>query len=600
MPFQRLKGVHALAKDFSPAYQQGVRNLRSIQDSTRAAREYGAQVGGGASVGALSGGISNYLAEGDMDHALRGALTGGIIGGVGGRLTRNANPLTRLAVTGGVPAVLAQIKDRPGVSRLFRPEHTDSISSLYSEQRAFEEESPEWQEYYAANPDRYDARYNQQKSANWKTQALVGTGLLGAGTLGGALLAGESKEDFANRLDAEDAMIDSIDMGMASEEDLANFLISKRDAGELAMPEDRYFITTSLDKVKEASMSLNDIATMEAMSGVNVGRTRTKVGMIIDSNGVYTLYDESGKYTYGEFTKLSEAQDLAEKVAQYYTQWNELNNSYDTMRKGRMPWSKGTVVKPGDLGRGWSQGGKAKDFAKMTAAQDVTKGYNASHQAATTQAGYGRGYASGKDVGSQQQAFKNTTATQNALKTEQQLAQSNRRAQHIADQAKNWKTQAQTHQQTIHQNQQAHQNAMKQQQAAAQRTQQQAAAQAEQQLAAQTKKTTDATKSLAKWKKGTGIAGLTLGLGAAAYGAYNYFNKPKSWTDRATGALNDAVGTMSDYQKYLPMANQFANTAMNVGGAANTAFNPYTARGGQYQQMPTYGRGYNRGYNRGY
>lgn len=595
MPFQRLKGVHALAKDFSPSYQAG---LRRLQDTNLAARQFGSQVGGGAAIGGLSGGISNYLAEGDMDHALRGALTGAMIGGVGGRVMRNANPLATLAVTGGIPAALAQIKDRPGISRLFRPESTDSISSLYSEERAFKEGTPEWNEYYAANPDRYDARYGQQKSANWKTKALVGAGLLGGGALGGALLTGESKEDFANRLDAEDEMLDKIDMGLASEEELADFLISKRDAGELAMPEDRYFITTSLDKVKEASMSLNDVAVMEAMSGVNVGRTRTKVGMIIDSNGVYTLYDESGKYTYGDFTKLSEAQEHAEKVAKFQTQWNPTTNQYDTVRKGFFGLGKAQIVDPDSYqSRKFTTTGKIKDFERMQDAAKITDQRNLSHRVATTHAGYGRGYDFGKQVGQAQAQSQMGAATEQA---QNQAAKAKNVQQRAMHQAKRHRAMYKQTKATLQAEREAHQAAMQQQQQAAERARQQAAQKAEAQLAAQTKKTTDATKSLARWKRGTGIAGLTLGLGAAAYGAYNYFNKPKSWTERATGALDEAVGTMSNYKQYLPMANQFANTLTNVGGAANAAFNPYSARGGRYQQMPTYNSGYGGGYGGGY
>lgn len=416
--------------------------------------------GGGAALGGVTGGVSNYLAGGDLDHAISGAVSGALLGGAGGALMRNSNRLAQVAVAGGVPALLAQVKDRPMVSEYYAPKHTDALSRLYSEERSFKENTPEWEEYYRANPDRYEARYGKQaavasekvsafqsdvsgpgsaidldyyrlhkelrekgysrqerekllrndfatqlkdmargagygltggalgglagyglgkglgvedtrllaniaaiggaggltlggllatkdiydldqqaiedaenlgiKQANAKLTALQGLGLLGVGLgvgAGGALLLGDSEEDyqedFVNRLDEEDEYQRKADMGIISDAEYTAYLIGKKRAGELAMPEHRYAVTTTLDNLKkEASMTLDDISTMESMSGTTVGRVFTKVGTIIDAGGKYTLYDQSGKNIYGEFTKLSEAQEYAEKIAETYYDQN--------------------------------------------------------------------------------------------------------------------------------------------------------------------------------------------------------------------------------------------------------------------------------------
>lgn len=731
MPFQKAKDLYALAKA-SPGYQN---MLNSVRSARRTAGEVGGQVGGGAAVGALSGGVSNYLAEGDMDHALSGAFTGAMIGGVGGRVLRNANPLAQLAVIGGVPAALAQVKDRSAVANLYKPKSTDMISGLYSAERAFEENSPEWQQYYEENPEAYMARYGQQKAAafetdvsgpgsavdldyyrlhkelrekgytrqerekilrndfgtqlkdmargagygigggalgalagyglsnaldiddirlkgnitamagaaglglggllakrdiynldqeaiedaenldvkkeaNWKMQALAGAGLLGAGTLGGALLTGESKEDFVDRLDREQEIQTLRDMGQISDAQYNNWLIERRDEGELALPEDRYDIATPLSRVdsfKEASMSLNDITAMEAMSGVNVGRTRTKVGMIIDSNGVYTLYDESGKYTYGDFTKLSEAQEHAEKVAKYYAEGDKI------MRRRwfglRGPQQIATVGEGGQMtfNRGVQNVGAYKD-------QMNSRGFgNRRHYA-----GFDRAAESATaNVKKTTDAFQKGV-TQGAANANPQLAETARARQ----------------QQIVHhrrqlgdlrgQNAQMARDSTRSQQAAAEelkRTQQAAAAelQATQQRGAQGIQAAQAegkrgvqaaqaerdavAKSLKNWKRGTGIAGTALAAGAAGYGLYNWWNQKKdpTFAQRAAGVAKDTISALKPYQKDLGMINQFAQTAMNVGKAAGTtAYNPYSAQGAQYQQMPRYGGGYGGGYNRGY
>jgi len=717
--------VNVMRNASNPGYAAGQRVSAALHNATRTAKEVGSQVGGGAAIGGLSGGVSNYLAEGDLDHALRGAVTGAMIGGVGGRVLRNANPLAQLAVIGGVPAALAQVKDRPSISKMYRPESTDMISGLYSAERAFEENSPEWQQYYEQNPEAYLARYGQQKAAafetdvagpgsavdldyyrlhkelrekgytrqerekilrndfgtqlkdmargagyglgggalgalagyglsnaldiddirlkgnisamggtaglvlggllakkdiydmdqeaieaaenldvkkeaNWKMQALAGAGLLGAGTLGGALLTGESKEDFAERLDKEQEIQTLRDIGQISDAQYNNWLIERRDDGELALPEGRYNIATPLSRVdsfKEASMSLNDIAAMEAMSGVNVGRTRTKVGMIIDSNGVYTLYDESGKYTYGDFTKLSEAQDHAEKVAKYYTEFNPNTNQYREMRKGWMPFSRGKEVHYSQTaqGKGWSRRGKANDMARMKSNAQRASMQNQLLQSKPHAAGVAEGVA------------KTTNANSQLAQQNQQLRQ----------------TAAQRHQQVVHhrtqlgdlrtQNAQMVRDSAKAEQAAAAelKAAQQRGAQATQQAHAEGQKAVKTVqaekdmvaKSLKNWKRGTGVAGLALGAGAAGYGLYNWWNQKKdpTFAQRAAGVAKDTISALKPYQKDLGMINQFAQTAMNVGKAAGTtAYNPYSAQGAQYQQMPGYGQGYGGGYGQGY
>lgn len=86
---------------------------------------------------------------------------------------------------------------------------------------------------------------------------------------------------------------------------------------------------------KAAAMSLDDIALMEEVSGQVVGRTRTKVGTIVDSNGKYTLYDDTGKYTYGDFTKLSEAVEHSEKIAERYSyNYNTTTGAGEITRRG--------------------------------------------------------------------------------------------------------------------------------------------------------------------------------------------------------------------------------------------------------------------------
>ena len=124
----------------------------------QAALNLAKSTGGGAALGGVTGGVSNYLAGGDLDHAISGAVSGALLGGAGGALTRNSNRLAQIAVAGGVPALLAQVKDRPMVSEYYAPKHTDTLNRLYSEERAFKEDTPEWVEYYMANPDRYEAR----------------------------------------------------------------------------------------------------------------------------------------------------------------------------------------------------------------------------------------------------------------------------------------------------------------------------------------------------------------------------------------------------------------------------------------------------------
>lgn len=695
MSFQRLKGVHALARDFSPAYQS--------------AGNLVGKVGGGAAVGALSGGISNYAAEGDLDHALRGALTGSMMGAATGGLLRNANPLFGLAATAAVPATLAQVKDRPTVSKMFRPESTDSIRNLYSEERAFTEGSPEWNAYYAANPDRYSARYGQQpavasekvsafqsdvsgpgsaidldyyrlhkelrekgysrqereeilrndfgtqlkdmargagygltggalgglagyglgkglgvedtrllgniaalggaggltlggllankdiydldqqaiedaenlgvKQANAKLTALQGLGLLGAGLgvgAGGALLLGDSEEDyqedFVGRLDEEDEYQRQADMGLISDAEYTAYLIGKKRAGELAMPEHRYAVTTTLDRLKkEASMTLNDIAAMEAMSGTNVGRTQTKVGMIIDSNGVYTLYDDTGKYTYGDFTKLSEAQEHAEKVAKYYA-----TEGGDVMKKR---W-----FRPDKVMQSWSAGGTSGSW------QGGGTGYN---RFTDTKRRFRFGIGNFDAASQQAQTNARTLGTaqtnaalqqENAALQSQQAKNVNRgdkATQHIKDQARNWKAQAQTAQQELS-------------------TARDTAKTTAKELQTATKEREALAKSLKNWKRGAGWTGAALGLGALGYGAYNYFKgtpKEKTFAQHAAQTADDTVKALQPYQKYLPMAQQFINTANQAGQAVgNTAFNPYSAQGGQYQNMPTYGQSYRGGY----
>jgi hypothetical protein len=211
--------------------------------------------GGGTLAGAVGGGVSNALYGGDMDHAIRGAVVGGVLGSVPGLMLRNSNPLLRLGLAGAIPAALAAQKDRPMLQELFSPGHDDMLSNLYSAERAFQENSPEWNEYYQNNPDAYAARYEKQA----------------------------------------------------------------------------------------ASMSLDDIAYMEEMSGSVVGRTRTKVGTIVDSNGKYTLYDDTGKYTYGDFTKLSSAIEHSEKVAAWWK--DKYTTTSDSIRRQKGGW----------LGRGNSE-----------------------------------------------------------------------------------------------------------------------------------------------------------------------------------------------------------------------------------------------------
>ena len=207
---------------------------------------------GGTIAGGLGGGVTNALYGGDMDHAIRGAVVGSVLGSVPGLALRNSNLALRLGVAGAIPAALASQKDRPILQELFSPGHDDMLSNLYSAERAFQENSPEWNEYYQNNPDAYAARYEKQA----------------------------------------------------------------------------------------ASMSLDDIAYMEEMSGQVVGRTRTKVGTIVDSNGKYTLYDDTGKYTYGDFTKLSAAVEHSEKVAMWFSQ-GSYSHKYDPKTGG------GTVTRKG-------------------------------------------------------------------------------------------------------------------------------------------------------------------------------------------------------------------------------------------------------------
>tara|TARA_B100000214_G_scaffold323291_1_gene259655 strand:- start:15708 stop:17228 length:1521 start_codon:yes stop_codon:yes gene_type:complete len=237
----------------------------------------------GAGLGALSGGISNYMAEGDLDHAIRGAVVGAGMGGLSGAYLGGVNRALSAGVSAATPALLAQQKDRPILRELFSPDAGDLGSELYSEKNRFNEGSAEWQDYYAKNPDRYAANY------------------------------GEPEQE-------KEAMI------------------------------------------KKASMTLEDIAYMEKVSGQNVGRVATSVGTIIDSGGNYTLYDNSGEYTYGTFNKLAEAEDYAEKLAEYFTQIND--GTAQVMRKGRFPWSRATrVAEDPSLykARGWTNKARMAD-----------------------------------------------------------------------------------------------------------------------------------------------------------------------------------------------------------------------------------------------
>lgn len=407
---------------------------------------------GGALTGAVSGGLSNYLAGGDMDHAIRGAVVGAGMGAVPGVMLRN-NQVARYALAAGVPGLLAFQKDRPGISSLFSPGSSDLGSSLYTAERAFEEGSPEWQEYYAENPEAYSARY--EKTA--------------------------------------------------------------------------------------ASMTLDDIALMEEMSGESVGRTHTKVGTIVDSNGRYTLYDKSGNYTYGSFDKLSEAVAASEKVAMLF-------------RRGRMVTdaAQGTVVyQPG--GFGWRRGvgevvGTMDDSGKLVA----TDKYHQTVRGAGNRAAYtSAGDKLRREMETARQAPKGGPAYQQQQQT----------LKNTQGQLKSTQGQLQTSQGQL-QTTQGELSAAQKELEAAQKT----------------------NKMWGRAAKGlTGAAALA-GLG---YLGYQYF-KPDSWTDRLSNAASGAVNTAS---KYMPYAQQ-AMSAMNQGGGG---FMGYSANNnyGQYQQMPQqYGRRY--------
>lgn len=140
-------------------------------------------------------------------------------------------------------------------------------------------------------------------------------------------------------------------------EDMLSNLYSADRAFQEGSPEWNAYYQNNPDAYKAryekqaASMSLEDIALMEEMSGQVVGRTRTKVGTIVDSNGKYTLYDETGKYTYGDFTKLSEAVEHSEKVAERYGyNYNTTTGAGEiTRRGGFMGLGKSQVV--GRLGQ---------------------------------------------------------------------------------------------------------------------------------------------------------------------------------------------------------------------------------------------------------
>jgi len=69
---------------------------------------------------------------------------------------------------------------------------------------------------------------------------------------------------------------------------------------------------------KKASMSLNDLAIMEKVSGHTLGRLTLDNGcVVVEDQGRYTTYDKTGAYTYGTFDTLEGAKTAAMSFNQY-------------------------------------------------------------------------------------------------------------------------------------------------------------------------------------------------------------------------------------------------------------------------------------------
>jgi hypothetical protein len=406
----------------------------------------------GSIYGGLSGGVSNYLAGGDMDHAIRGAVLGAGIGAVPGIALRNSNQALRFGAAAGIPALLALQKDRPMLRDAFNPESTDTLSSLYSADNAFEEGSPAWEAYYAENPEAYAERY--EKTA--------------------------------------------------------------------------------------AAMTLDDIALMEEMSGQVVGRTRTKVGTVVDSNGVYTLYDNTGDYTYGEFTKLSEALYYAEKLAQF-----SLGDAYAN--------NPGNIPQGQNYASDWSHKQDILDKRGRTVGTANVGGSGTTSSVVLDEAKkkpFWRSAESWRRRGSELEQFaqeqaKRMSYTDDAVKI----------TQRGAPQALPGKAPVPT---TV--------------------------------TAPTAKVPTPAPAApvkapLSGGAKALRYGGGALGLAGLGYLGYQYFKPEDSWTDRAQDALSSAAGTA---QKYLPYAQQ-AMGALQGGNLMGYSANP---GGGQYQNVPQYPQQY--------
>lgn len=353
-------------------------------------------IGSRGLLGALSGGTANYLEGGSLDHGLKGALVGAGLGAASGGLL-GGNKFLSATSSLALPALLAQQKSRPITRELYTPRPYDPISALYTEENMFEENSPEWQEYYAANPDRYKARYGTGgvKLSAFSPDAIGGTG--SAVDLDYYRLQKELREkgysrrerekmlrnDFPTQL-SDFALAGGLGMGLGglglylgnvAADHIDNDFVSHMApmvggmsglmggsmlAAQRIYDKDQDAIEAAelAPMKKKASMSLKDLAYMESISGVNVGRVKTSAGTIVDSNGVYTLYDSSGENIYGKFSKLSEAQAYAEKVAQYQI-GQAADGTYQVMRGGQA-----VAADANYQGRGLTTNMRMKDHMK--------------------------------------------------------------------------------------------------------------------------------------------------------------------------------------------------------------------------------------------
>ena len=473
----------------------------------------------GSLYGAGSGAISNYLAGGDLDHAIRGAVVGGALGAGSGALVSKSNPLLHFGVTTSVPAALAFQKNRPMLREAYEPKSTDVLNRLYTEERAFAEGTPEFEEYYMANPERYQARL--EKMSTYK-----------------------------------------------------------------------------------APMSLDEIAYMEEISGDYVGRTQTKVGTIVDSNGVFSLYDSTGENLYGEFTKLSEAKEYAEKVAARYVVEGKGSDAvvreygrfsrFNPFAQGRVVASAG-FVRPGTHGPGQFSMNIAPDLkadsgkfftsqGKLTAdlnRRDAMQQFYLEQRQGMGEENYrkfqeklnpARAEAGLKQVDPYSPPAETPKQTQTQTKTQPQTKPkgtviSSSKGTASIDQLSQGVSPSKPNVQ-------------------APNTQMTTTPKPKPSPAAAPKPNQAAAKSLGKWGKG-GLAGLAAaGLG---YLGYQYFKPEETYWDATKGAIGDA------YNYARQNASSIANVANTVGNVYNQAtgtmaYNPYSVQSGQYQNIPNYYR----------